>query len=202
MLGSRFLGDPLAGGMPTLEVRQQPLPDRRRERRLRAPPVRVPHRPAGLQPGTSSRPIPYAAQQRRLRVRPGAHRPGRGGRHGAAGSARSRSRRATSRRPSSVGFRRSVVYGLSTLRVVGRYLLHRLRVRRSPKLTARRRRDRLSSSAGQPMSAARCRGDRRDRHLDRRPRSGHRPRASTSPRPPTILRTAIPAWIVVMLVAT
>jgi glycosyltransferase involved in cell wall biosynthesis len=39
---------------------------------------------------------------------------------------------------SSVGFRRSVVYGLSTLRVVGRYLLHRLRVRRSPQLTARR----------------------------------------------------------------
>jgi glycosyltransferase involved in cell wall biosynthesis len=39
---------------------------------------------------------------------------------------------------SSVGFKRSVVYGLSTLRVVGRYLLHRLRVRRSPKLLARR----------------------------------------------------------------
>jgi glycosyltransferase involved in cell wall biosynthesis len=39
---------------------------------------------------------------------------------------------------SSVGFRRSVVYGLSTLRVVARYLLHRLRVRRSPKLVARR----------------------------------------------------------------
>jgi glycosyltransferase involved in cell wall biosynthesis len=39
---------------------------------------------------------------------------------------------------SSVGFRRSVVYGLSTLRVVARYLLHRLRVRPSPKLTARR----------------------------------------------------------------
>ncbi|MGH2477583.1 MAG: glycosyltransferase family 2 protein, partial [Candidatus Limnocylindrales bacterium] len=38
---------------------------------------------------------------------------------------------------SSVGFQRSVVYGLSTLRVVGRYLLHRLRIRRSPKLTAR-----------------------------------------------------------------
>src|ERR687897_2650241 len=38
---------------------------------------------------------------------------------------------------SSVGFRRSVVYGLSTLRVVARYVLHRLRVRRSPKLTAR-----------------------------------------------------------------
>jgi glycosyltransferase involved in cell wall biosynthesis len=39
---------------------------------------------------------------------------------------------------SSVGFKRSVVYGLSTLRVVGRYLLHRLRVRRSRKLAARR----------------------------------------------------------------
>src|SRR6476646_5616613 len=39
---------------------------------------------------------------------------------------------------SSVGLRRSIVYGLSTLRVVARYLLHRLRVRRSPKLTARR----------------------------------------------------------------
>ncbi len=39
---------------------------------------------------------------------------------------------------SSVGFRRSVVYGLSTMRVVARYLLHRLRVRRSRKLMARR----------------------------------------------------------------
>ena len=39
---------------------------------------------------------------------------------------------------SSVGFRRSVVYGLSTLRVVARFVLHRLRVRRSPKLTGRR----------------------------------------------------------------
>ncbi len=40
---------------------------------------------------------------------------------------------------SSVGFRRSVVYGLSTLRVVARYLLHRLRVRPSPKLAVRRK---------------------------------------------------------------
>jgi hypothetical protein len=39
---------------------------------------------------------------------------------------------------SSVGFQRSVVYGLSTLRVVVRCVLHRLRVRRSPKLTFRR----------------------------------------------------------------
>ncbi len=35
---------------------------------------------------------------------------------------------------SSVGFRRSVVYGLSTLRVVLRYLLHRLHLRPTPKL--------------------------------------------------------------------
>src|SRR6266850_7734952 len=35
---------------------------------------------------------------------------------------------------SSVGFKRSVVYGLSTLRVVGRYLLHRLGLRRSAQL--------------------------------------------------------------------
>jgi glycosyltransferase involved in cell wall biosynthesis len=39
---------------------------------------------------------------------------------------------------SSVGFRRSVVYGLSTLRVVARYLLHRTRIRPSEKLTTRR----------------------------------------------------------------
>jgi glycosyltransferase involved in cell wall biosynthesis len=38
---------------------------------------------------------------------------------------------------SSVGFRRSVVYGLSTLRVVTRYVLHRTGLRRSPKLRPR-----------------------------------------------------------------
>jgi glycosyltransferase involved in cell wall biosynthesis len=38
---------------------------------------------------------------------------------------------------SSVNFRRSVVYGLSTLKVVLRFLLHRLRVRRSRKLANR-----------------------------------------------------------------
>jgi glycosyltransferase involved in cell wall biosynthesis len=40
---------------------------------------------------------------------------------------------------SSVGFRRSVVYGLSTLEVVGRYLLHRLRLKPSRQLLPRRR---------------------------------------------------------------
>ena len=39
---------------------------------------------------------------------------------------------------SSVGFRRSVVYGLSTLKVVLRFVLHRLRVRRSRKLASRK----------------------------------------------------------------
>jgi glycosyltransferase involved in cell wall biosynthesis len=38
---------------------------------------------------------------------------------------------------SSVGFRRSVVYGLSTLRVVARFLLHRSGLRRSAKLRPR-----------------------------------------------------------------
>ncbi len=39
---------------------------------------------------------------------------------------------------SSVNFRRSVVYGLSTLRVIARFTLHRLRVRRSRKLAGRK----------------------------------------------------------------
>jgi glycosyltransferase involved in cell wall biosynthesis len=39
---------------------------------------------------------------------------------------------------SSVGFQRSVVYGLSTLRVVARFLLHRARIRTSSKLKTRR----------------------------------------------------------------
>jgi len=40
---------------------------------------------------------------------------------------------------SSVGLRRSIVYGLSTLRVCARFALHRVRVRPSPKLTPRPR---------------------------------------------------------------
>ena len=47
---------------------------------------------------------------------------------------------------SSVGFRRSVVYGLSTLRVVARFLLHRTGLRRSVKLRPRR-------SASEPRTA-------------------------------------------------
>lgn len=47
---------------------------------------------------------------------------------------------------SSVGFRRSVVYGLSTLRVVARYLLHRSGLRRSTKLVARGPADRVGAA--------------------------------------------------------
>ena len=47
---------------------------------------------------------------------------------------------------SSVGFRRSVVYGLSTLRVVARYLLHRTGLRRSKQLRPR-------ISTGEPRAA-------------------------------------------------
>ena len=80
MLGSRFLGDPLAGGMPTWKYVTNRFLTTGREPRLRAAPVRVPHGPAGLQPA-AARDDPVPRQQRRLRVRPGAHRPGRGGRH-------------------------------------------------------------------------------------------------------------------------
>ena len=105
---------------------------------LRAPPVRVPHGPARLQPAPA-RDDPVPAELGRLRVRPGAHRAGRRG---------GRPRRST-RSPcptryfeeaSSVGFKRSVVYGLSTLRVVARYLLHRTGIRRSAEAACRGRR--------------------------------------------------------------
>ena len=76
---------------------------------------------------------------------------------------------------SSVGFRRSVVYGLSTLRVVARYVLHRLRVRRSPKL--RRPPSGLTGDADQPERApARDARDRGQRLRDLDPHPFGRPR--------------------------
>ena len=96
MLGSRFLGDPLAGGMPRWKY-LEPVPDGPREPGLRPPSVRVPHRPAGVQP-PPPRDHPLQAQQRRLRLRPGAGRPGRGGRDGRSDRRDRASRRATSRR--------------------------------------------------------------------------------------------------------
>ena len=90
-------GRPAGGRHAALEVRQQPLPDDRRERRLRAPPVRVPHRPSGLL-AAAPRADPVPPEQRRLRVRPGARSPRSSRPACAGGSARSPSRRATSRR--------------------------------------------------------------------------------------------------------
>ncbi len=83
MLGSRFLGDPLGGGMPRWKFVSNRFLTGDREPRVRAPPVRVPHGPAGLQPAPA-RDDPIPPQQRRLRLRPGADRPGRGRRDGAA----------------------------------------------------------------------------------------------------------------------
>ena len=81
MLGSRFLGDPLAGGMPKWKYVANRFLTTVENVVVRAPPVRVPHRAPGLQPATP-RDDPVRAQQQRLRVRPGADRPGRRGRDG------------------------------------------------------------------------------------------------------------------------
>ena len=80
MLGSRFLGDPLAGGMPRWKYVSNRFLTGGRERGLRAAPVRVPHRLPRLQP-QPARDDPVPAQQQRLRLRPGARGPGRGRRH-------------------------------------------------------------------------------------------------------------------------
>ncbi len=57
---------------------------------------------------------------------------------------------------SSVGLRRSIVYGLATLRVCVRFALHRVRLRPSPKLTPRRR---GPMGAGNPAGGPRKGGD-------------------------------------------
>ena len=101
---------------------------------------------------------------------------------------------------SSVGFQRSVVYGLATLRVVARYMLHRVGVRRSPKLTARR-----PGRAGRPAEPGagdtRCCAD-----PPREPLSGPRSpssrsssscAASTSRRRPTSSAPRDLRWIAV-----
>src|SRR4029079_14939779 len=135
MLGSRFLGDPLAGGMPRwkyvsnrflafvenvtigLWLSEYHTGLRAYSRRLLE---RIPYR-------LNSDDFVFDQEL----VAPGV----------AAGMRRRIGEIAVPTRyfeeASSVGFKRSVVYGLSTLRVVLRYVLHRLRVRRSPKLPAR-----------------------------------------------------------------
>ena len=99
--GQPLPGRPAGGRHAEVEVHLQPLPDRPRERRVRAPPVRVPHRPPRLQPAPA-RDDPVPPQLGRLRVRPGADRPGRGG--GRPAGRRDRgARRGTSRRPAPSG---------------------------------------------------------------------------------------------------
>ena len=135
MLGSRFLGDPLAGGMPRwkyisnrfltiienlafgLRLSEYHTGLRAYSRRLLQ---RIPYR-------LNSNDFVFDQELIAQVV--------------AAGMRRRIGEIAVPTRyfeeASSVGFKRSVVYGLSTLRVVLRYLLHRLRVRRSPQLMAR-----------------------------------------------------------------
>ena len=139
MLGSRFLGDPLAGGMPRwkyvsnrfltevenlafgLHLSEYHTGLRAYSRRLLET---IPYQ-------LNSDDFVFDQELIAQVVAAGM----------AARSARSRCRRATSRRRSSVGFRRSVVYGLSTLRVVARFVLHRLGsgARPSSRPPARRR---------------------------------------------------------------
>jgi glycosyltransferase involved in cell wall biosynthesis len=135
MLGSRFLGDPLAGGMPRwkyvsnrfltivenltfgLSLSEYHTGLRAYSRRLLE---RIPYR-------LNSDDFVFDQELVAQVVAAGMRR-----RIGEIGVPTRYFEEA-----SSVGFKRSVVYGLSTLRVVLRYLLHRLGVRRSPKLTAR-----------------------------------------------------------------
>ena len=99
---------------------------------------------------------------------------------------------------SSVGFKRSVVYGLSTLRVVARYLLHR---QRRPAVAqadgpAPPPAGAEAAASRRDASAARHPGRDRDRDLGRRARlRPARRRPGPDRRHPA--RAPIPAWIAV-----
>ncbi len=131
VLGSRFLGDPLAGGMPKWKYVSN--------RFLTA----LENRVFGL--SLSEYHTGFRAYSRRLLETVAYHRNSDDfvfdqelvAQAVACGFAVSEIAVPTRyfEEASSVGFRRSVVYGLSTLRVVARYALHRFRLRRSPKLT-------------------------------------------------------------------
>jgi glycosyltransferase involved in cell wall biosynthesis len=136
MLGSRFLGDPLAGGMPRwkyISNRFLTIVENR------AFGLHLSEYHTGLRAYSRGllETIPYRLNSddfvfdQELIAQVVAAR--MGGRIGEIGVPTRYFEEA-----SSVGFQRSVVYGLSTMRVVLRYLLHRLRIRRSPKLKARR----------------------------------------------------------------
>ena len=100
---------------------------------------------------------------------------------------------------SSVGFKRSVVYGLSTLRVVARYVLHRSRLRRLAQ----------ADLAPRPRGLTGTVVRRDPRRPDPAPGSGSRsrsPRWATScrgvdlARTADILRTGRPRWIALSVV--
>jgi glycosyltransferase involved in cell wall biosynthesis len=143
MLGSRFLGDPLAGGMPRWKYVSN--------RFLTA----LENRVFGLQ--LSEYHTGFRAYSRRLLETIPYHRSSDDfvfdqelvAQAVAAGFAIGEIAVPTRyfAEASSVGVRRSIVYGLSTLRVCARFALHRIRVRPSPKLTPR-----LHHRGGRPGS--------------------------------------------------
>jgi glycosyltransferase involved in cell wall biosynthesis len=133
MLGSRFLGDPLAGGMPRWKyVSNRFL-------------TTLENRIFGLR--LSEYHTGFRAYSRRLLETIPYHRSSDDfvfdqelvAQAVAAGFAIGEIAVPTRyfAEASSVGLRRSVVYGLATLRVCARFALHRVRVRPSPKLTPR-----------------------------------------------------------------
>jgi glycosyltransferase involved in cell wall biosynthesis len=136
MLGSRFLGDPLAGGMPRWKYVSNRFLTIVENRAFG---LRLSEYHTGLRAYSRGllETIPYRLNSddfvfdQELIAQVVAAR--MGSRIGEIGVPTRYFEEA-----SSVGFKRSVVYGLETLRVVLRYLLHRLRIRRSPKLKARR----------------------------------------------------------------
>jgi glycosyltransferase involved in cell wall biosynthesis len=133
MLGSRFLGDPLAGGMPRWKYVSN--------RFLTA----VENAVFGLR--LSEYHTGFRAYSRRLLETIPYHRSSDDfvfdqelvAQAVAAGFAIGEIAVPTRyfAEASSVGVRRSVVYGLSTLRVCARFALHRVQIRPSPKLTPR-----------------------------------------------------------------
>ena len=99
---------------------------------------------------------------------------------------------------SSVGFRRSVVYGLSTLRVVARYVLHRLA--RAPIAEARRATPGRLTPMARVSRRSLLRGASSAIAISVISIWHPHPMPSTSGPPSRSCATASPAWIAVMVV--
>jgi len=156
MLGSRFLGDPLAGGMPRWKyVSNRFLTE-------------LENRVFGLR--LSEYHTGFRAYSRRLLETIPYHRNSDDfvfdqelvAQAVAAGLGIGEVAVPTRyfREASSVGLRRSIVYGLSTLRVCARFALHRVRLRPSPKLTPRPARRQPAPDRGREAAPVREPGDR------------------------------------------